>query len=63
LKLEDIKKMFILTSSYSDSKITNEVAVTSDEQLVKNNRNVLIDVKGIFNRKEAEDMNYLYWRL
>ena len=24
---------------------------------------VLIDVKGIFNRKEAEDKNYIYWRL
>ncbi|HHW70102.1 MAG TPA: nucleotide sugar dehydrogenase [Clostridiales bacterium] len=24
---------------------------------------VLVDVKGMFNRKEAEDMNYIYWRL
>lgn len=24
---------------------------------------VLIDVKGIFNRKEAEGLNYIYWRL
>lgn len=24
---------------------------------------VLVDVKGMFNRKEAEDMNYVYWRL
>jgi UDP-N-acetyl-D-galactosamine dehydrogenase len=28
-----------------------------------NNRSVLIDVKGIFDRKEAQKMNYLYWRL
>lgn len=29
----------------------------------KNHRYVLIDVKGIFSREEAEKMNYLYWRL
>jgi len=29
----------------------------------QNTKNVLIDVKGIFNRKEAEKLEYLYWRL
>jgi UDP-N-acetyl-D-galactosamine dehydrogenase len=29
----------------------------------KGAENVLIDVKGIFDRKEAEALNYLYWRL
>ena len=24
---------------------------------------VLIDVKGMFDRQEAEDMEYIYWRL
>ncbi len=27
------------------------------------NNNVLIDIKGIFNKKEAENMGYIYWRL
>ena len=27
------------------------------------NNCVLIDIKGIFNKEEAEDMNYVYWRL
>ncbi len=63
-KLEDIKKIFRSTTcSYPDSRMMDEVAVTSDEQLVNNNRYVLIDVKGIFNRKKAEELNYLYWRL
>ena len=38
----------------------DEVAATSDEETYKY---VLADIKGIFDRKEAEDMNYLYWRL
>ena len=30
---------------------------------IEDNELVLVDVKGIFNRKEAESKNYLYWRL
>jgi UDP-N-acetyl-D-galactosamine dehydrogenase len=33
------------------------------EQDHDNNKPVLIDVKGIFDRKEARKLNYLYWRL
>lgn len=29
----------------------------------KNGSYVLVDVKGMFDRKEAEDAGYLYWRL
>lgn len=47
IKLEEIKKMFKATKVISN--ISNE--------------NVLIDVKGMFDRKEAEDRGYLYWRL
>ena len=39
-----------------------EVAATSELE-DENPKYVLIDIKGMFNRKEAEDMNYLYWRL
>lgn len=44
----------------------NEFKSMSLEKIKKmycNNKPVLIDIKGIFNKKEAEDMNYLYWRL
>lgn len=39
----------------------DEVAITQDE--VSINKNVLIDIKGIINRKEAEMNDFLYWRL
>jgi len=60
IKLEDIKKMYRISNIYSETMA--EVAITSDQDIIKNNC-VLIDVKGMFDRKEAEDMNYLYWRL
>ena len=30
---------------------------------VPNNKRVLVDIKGVLNRKEAEDLGYNYWRL
>ncbi|CCU83374.1 hypothetical protein PHOSAC3_10003 [Mesotoga infera] len=33
------------------------------KNLYSNNKHVLIDIKGLFDRKEAEEMNYIYWRL
>lgn len=61
INLEDVKKMF---GSKRDSDIRNEVAATAESD-IDNERNdlVLIDVKGMFNRKNAEDMGFLYWRL
>jgi UDP-N-acetyl-D-galactosamine dehydrogenase len=63
IRLEDIKRMFRITENIN-SDIVDEVAVTSESSVdsVKNDC-ALIDVRGIFNRKEAEDMGYLYWRL
>jgi UDP-N-acetyl-D-glucosamine/UDP-N-acetyl-D-galactosamine dehydrogenase len=57
LNFEDIKKMFIKTNdSYLKSNVNDEITQ-------KNDNCVLVDVKGIFNRKEAENMNFLYWGL
>ncbi len=61
LTLDSIQEMYRTKGNISYSGM-DEVAVTIDEDIVKNNY-VLIDVKGMFNRKEAENMNYLYWRL
>ncbi|MCG1011513.1 nucleotide sugar dehydrogenase [Tepidanaerobacter sp. GT38] len=61
MKLEDIKKMYNNIWNNHPEAI-KEIAVTADER--KNeNKYVLIDVKGIFDRKEAEKMNFQYWRL
>lgn len=61
VKLEDIKKLYNKRwNGYSS--VMDEVAVASEIEREKP-KYVLIDVKGIFNKKEAENMNYLYWRL
>jgi len=58
MKLEDIKKMY--NNRWNNyQEVIEEIAVTAED----NNKYVLIDVKGIFNRKEAENMNFQYWRL
>lgn len=61
IKLENIKKMYNHRwNGYSDA--IEEVAATFDGEIDKY-KYVLADIKGIFDRKEAENMNYLYWRL
>ncbi len=61
INLEDIKKLYNHRwNGYSNAM--DEVAATSelnDEDF----RYVLIDVKGMFSRKEAEKLKYQYWRL
>lgn len=56
IRLEDIKKIF--NQRWNGYRDTTEV---NDSNL--NNKYVLIDIKGIFDKKEAEDMNFQYWRL
>lgn len=61
--LKDIKKMY-KKGNYNNYEVMNEVAVTSELQEIKEkNEFVLMDIKGMFNRKEAEQMGYSYWRL
>lgn len=63
LTLENIKKMFKPTININLDMI-GEVAASSEyDKDIKKNECVLIDVKGMFNKKEAEQMGYLYWRL
>ena len=61
IKLEDIKKLY--NNRWNGCLgAMEEVAATSDME-DENHKYVLIDVKGIFDREEAEDKDYLYWRL
>lgn len=60
LSLNDIKSMY-KQQVIEISDAMNEVAITFDKH--NDNVNVLIDIKGIFDRKEAEKMSYSYWRL
>lgn len=51
-----------IKNCYSTSKVLlEEVAVTSKDNVISNH--VLIDVKGIFNKREALQKGFLYWRL
>lgn len=69
IKLENIKRMYNNRwNEYSDAieKViaasVSETTVTSNDD-ISNHKYVLTDIKGIFNRREAENMNYIYWRL
>jgi UDP-N-acetyl-D-galactosamine dehydrogenase len=58
IELADVKKLY---NSNRTGVYADEAAATLEEKLSQ--QDVLVDVKGIFDRKEAEDMNFLYWRL
>jgi UDP-N-acetyl-D-galactosamine dehydrogenase len=61
--LEKVKRMYS-SINYIDSDVMAEIAVTSETEMnFQSENNVLIDIKGIFNRKEADQKGYLYWRL
>ena len=59
IKLEDIKNMFSKKVLLNTDE-TMEVAATSMFDI---NECVLMDLKGLFDRKEAEDNGFSYWRL
>ena len=60
MKLKDIRNLY--NQKWKGCPQTmNEVATATEE--VCNRKYVLVDVKGMFNRKEAESMGFLYWRL
>lgn len=61
LKLEDLKVLYKVGNLYEIDGL-KEVAATLDGDC-NSAKLVLIDVKGMFDRKDAEEMNYLYWRL
>ena len=58
IDLADVKKLY---NSTRNGVYADEAAATLEEKLSQ--QDVLVDVKGIFDRKEAENMNFLYWRL
>ncbi|MDC3411845.1 nucleotide sugar dehydrogenase [Terrihalobacillus insolitus] len=63
IQLEEVKMMFGPTG-YVNLEAMNEVAATSEFDINVDSKDcVLIDLKGMFNRKEAEDTGFVYWRL
>jgi UDP-N-acetyl-D-galactosamine dehydrogenase len=63
IDLKEVKKMFGMSHNI-DPVVMAEVAATTDViDINYKNEQVLIDIKGLFNRKEAEQMGFNYWRL
>src|SRR5690606_8837104 len=63
IQLEDVKMMFGPTGNVN-LEAMNEVAATSEFDIDIDRKDcVLMDLKGVFNRKEAEDTGFVYWRL
>ena len=61
-KLEDVNDADAVVFAVPHKKFKN-ISLKDLKKIYKGNKLVLIDIKGMFNRKEAEDLNYLYWRL
>lgn len=64
IKLEEIKNMFGV-HQYIESEVMSEVAAASENGMkyLANNDCVLIDIRGMLDRKEAEKLGFNYWRL
>jgi UDP-N-acetyl-D-galactosamine dehydrogenase len=58
INLAEVKKLY---NNARNAVYGSEAAATSEEAPAY--KDVLIDVKGIFDRKKAEELNFLYWRL
>lgn len=63
LQLDHLKKWFHSTEKGPDPAAHGDWATSSQEGLPELDPYVLIDVKGMFQRKDAAAMGYLYWRL
>lgn len=61
-KMEDIKEMDALIFAVPHEEF-KKLKLEELENFYSKHKHPLIDVKGIFNKKEAEAKNYLYWRL
>jgi len=61
-KLEDVTDIDAIIFAVPHEKFNN-ISLKDLKIICKDDKLVLIDIKGTFDRKEAEDLNYLYWRL
>ncbi len=61
-KIEDIIDVDAIIFAIPHEKFRN-INLKDLKKIYKENKFVLIDIKGMFDKKEAEDLNYTYWRL
>jgi UDP-N-acetyl-D-galactosamine dehydrogenase len=64
ISLKDVKRMSRSSAGNINLEVMSEIAATTEFELEPDTNNcVLVDIKGMFNRTEAEQMGFLYWRL
>jgi len=61
-KLEDVADVDAIIFAVPHERF-KDITLRDLKKIYKDDKLVLIDIKGMFNKKEAEDLNYLYWRL
>jgi UDP-N-acetyl-D-glucosamine/UDP-N-acetyl-D-galactosamine dehydrogenase len=61
-KLENINDVDAVILAVTHDKFKS-IYLKDLRRIYRDDNLVLIDIKGMFNRKEAESLNYLYWRL
>lgn len=59
----DVKNMDVVIIAVSHSKYREITMDAVNGMFTNSNKRVLVDVKGILNKKEYEDAGYYYWRL
>lgn len=64
ISLQDIKMMSRSSLENINLEVMSEIAAAAEFESEEDQSNcVLVDIKGMFNRTEAEQMGFLYWRL
>ncbi len=61
-KIEDVTDVDVVIFTIPHEKFKN-ISLKDLSKIYKDDKLVLIDIKGMFDKKEAENLNYLYWRL
>lgn len=62
VNMEDIKNMDAIIFAVPHDEFKS-IKLEDLKKLYSNHKHPLIDIKGLFDRAEAEKMDYLYWRL
>jgi len=61
-QVEDVTDVDAIIFAVPHEKFIN-ISLKDLKKIYRDDKLVLIDIKGTFDKKEAEDLNYLYWRL
>ncbi|PAE25788.1 nucleotide sugar dehydrogenase [Bacillus sp. 7894-2] len=60
---EELKNIDCVVFAVSHNRFKEDYDFNFLEKVFKKNKNVLVDIKGVMNRKEVESRGYVYWSL